>query len=67
MISNKEKIDFLENRIDFYESFLSLEKNNLETLISFNSNKVEQVMKDISDREQVIYALKQALNNLIEV
>jgi hypothetical protein len=65
-INNEEKIDLLKKRIDFYESFLSLEKNNLEILISSNSHKVEQVRQDILDREQVIYALKEVLNGLVE-
>jgi hypothetical protein len=65
-INNEEKIEFLRKRIDFYESFLSLEKNNLEILISYDSNKVEQVRQDILDREQAIYTLKTVLNNLTE-
>jgi hypothetical protein len=65
-INNEEKIEFLRKRIDFYESFLSLEKINLDILISSNSSKVEQVTQDILDREQAIYALKETLNSLIE-
>ncbi len=65
-LNNEEKIEFLRKRIDFYESFLSLEKINLDILISSNSNKVGQVTQDILDREQTIYALKEALNSLIE-
>ena len=65
-INNEEKIEFLRKRIDFYESFLSLEKNNLEILISYDSNKIEQVRQDILDREQAIYTLKTVLNNLTE-
>jgi|LauGreSuBDMM15SN_2_FD.fasta_scaffold392300_2 hypothetical protein len=66
IINNEEKIDFLRKRIDFYESFLFLEKNNLSILVSSNSSKVEQVRQDILDREQAIYALKEALSKLTE-